>query len=54
MYEFHKKNFSFNFEGEPNQKFLLNKNIYKKLEDEKITRIKKILLKILQVQHKNI
>ena len=28
------KNFSFNFEGEPNQKFLLNKNIYKKLEDE--------------------
>lgn len=32
MYEFHKKNFSYNFEGEPNQKFLLNKNIYKILD----------------------
>ena len=33
MYEFHKKNFSYNFEGEPNQKFLLNKNIYKKFDE---------------------
>ena len=41
MYEFHKKNFSFNFEGEPNQKFLLNKNIYKKLEDENYAADKK-------------
>ena len=29
MYEFYKKNFTYNFEGEPNQKFLLNKDIYK-------------------------
>ena len=33
MYEFHKKNFSYNFEGEPNQKFLLNKDIYKKFDE---------------------
>ena len=35
MYEFHKKNFSYNFEGEPNQKFLLNKDIYKKFDEKK-------------------
>tara|TARA_B100000963_G_scaffold308847_1_gene284505 strand:+ start:1349 stop:3073 length:1725 start_codon:yes stop_codon:yes gene_type:complete len=35
MYEFHKKNFSYNFEGEPNQKFLLNKDIYKKFDENK-------------------
>ncbi len=32
MYEFHKKNFSYNFENEPNQRFLLNRDIYKKLD----------------------
>ena len=34
MYEFHKKNYSYNFEGAPNQKFLLNKNIYKTIDKD--------------------
>ena len=28
LYEFHKKNFSYNFEGQPNQNLLLNKKIF--------------------------
>ena len=33
LFEFHKKNFSYNFEGQPNQKFLLNKKIYEIFND---------------------
>ena len=37
IYEFHKKNFSYKFQGQPNQNFLLNKNkIYDLLEKNKI------------------
>ena len=37
IYEFHKKNFSYKFQGQPNQNFLLNKNkIYELLEKNKI------------------